>query len=110
MPMRRTRLRKPSAPPIEQYEVLAPKKQCYCARSAANTLRTIGQSCPRDVHFVGRSLKDGGHKMRLVAYIILMLCAVMLGLCSLLRINPFVLALCLGLAAYAGYVLAGGKE
>ena len=47
--------------------------------------------------------------MRLTAYITLMLCAVMIGLCSLLRINPFVLALCLGIAAYAGYVL-GGKE
>jgi hypothetical protein len=39
-----------------------------------------------------------------------MLCAVMIGLCALLGINPFVLALCLGLAAYAGYVLAEGKE
>ena len=48
--------------------------------------------------------------MRLIAYITLMLCAVAIGLCALLRINPFVLALCLGIAAYAGYVLAGGKE
>ena len=48
--------------------------------------------------------------MRLTSYVTLMLCAVMIGLCSLIRINPFVLALCLGIAAYAGYVLAGGKE
>lgn len=48
--------------------------------------------------------------MRLTAYITLMLCAVMIGLCALIGINPLVLALCLGIAAYAGYVLAGGKE
>ena len=36
--------------------------------------------------------------------------AEMIGLCALLGINPLVLALCLGIAAYAGYVLAGGKE
>ena len=43
--------------------------------------------------------------MRLIAYIVLMFCAVLIGLCGLLRINPFVLALCLGLAACAGYQL-----
>lgn len=48
--------------------------------------------------------------MRLAAYLALMLCAVIIGLCGLMRINPIVLAICLGAAAYAGYVLAGGKE
>lgn len=48
--MRRTRLRKPSALPIEQYEVLAPKKTVllcpFCCECVAEDWTELPERCP----------------------------------------------------------------
>lgn len=46
--------------------------------------------------------------MRAVKYIYLIFLAVLVGICGMARVSPLALAMCLILAAYAGYVL--GKE
>lgn len=44
--------------------------------------------------------------MRILTYIILMLCALMVGICGLWRLNPFLLAVSLMYAAVAGWALS----
>lgn len=46
--------------------------------------------------------------MRIAKYIYLIFLAVLVGICGMARVSPLALAMCLILAAYAGYAL--GKE
>lgn len=46
--------------------------------------------------------------MSIAKYIYLIFLAVLVGICGMARVSPLALAMCLILAAYAGYVL--GKE
>lgn len=46
--------------------------------------------------------------MRIAQYIYLIILAVLIGICGMARVSPMAMAMCLILAAYAGYAL--GKE
>ena len=44
--------------------------------------------------------------MRSLTYIILMLCSLMVGICGLLRLNPYLLAVSIIYAAMAGWAMS----
>lgn len=44
--------------------------------------------------------------MRILTYLLLMVCAVIVGICGLLRLNPYLLAVSIIYAAMAGWAMS----